>query len=56
MPSKTTGIWFEIDEKTNKRLTASAKANKRTKRQEANFRLCDHLSKFDDNMKRRTTN
>ncbi|WP_234497888.1 TraY domain-containing protein [Vibrio maritimus] len=52
MLGKTTGIWFEIDEKTNRRLTASA----RTKRQEANFRLCDHLLKFDDSMKNRTTN
>ena len=36
MPSKDgmTGIWFEIDKQTNQRLEASAKANKRTKRQE----------------------
>ncbi|WP_234497891.1 TraY domain-containing protein [Vibrio maritimus] len=56
MLGKTTGIWFEIDEKANRRLTASAKANKRTKRQETNFRHCDHLSKFNDSMKSRTTN
>ncbi|EHE7897830.1 TraY domain-containing protein [Vibrio campbellii] len=57
MPSKEgmTGIWFEIDKQTNQRLEASAKANKRTKRQEANFRLCDHLAQFDEKMKRRTT-
>ena len=57
MPSKTgmTGIWFELDKQTNQRLEVSAKANKRTKRQEANFRLSDQLAQFDENMKRRTT-
>ncbi|WP_045394978.1 TraY domain-containing protein [Vibrio rotiferianus] len=51
-----TGIWFKMDEDTNQRLEASAKVNKRTKRQEASFRLSDHLIKFDEKMKRRTTN
>lgn len=56
MPNKEgmTGIWFALDKESNQRLEASAKANKRTKRQEANFRLCDHLAQFDEKMKRRT--
>ncbi|ANC00468.1 MULTISPECIES: TraY domain-containing protein [Vibrio] len=44
---KTKGIWFEIDEETNRLLTTSAKVNKRSKKQEASFRLSDHLKKFD---------
>ncbi|MBE4621090.1 MULTISPECIES: TraY domain-containing protein [Vibrio] len=57
MPSKDdmTGIWFEMDKETNQRLEASAKENKRTKRQEASFRLKDHLAKFDENMKARSS-
>ena len=51
-----TGIWFEMDKETNQRLESSAKKNKRTKRQEASFRLSDHLAKFDENMKLRTPN
>ncbi|TOR11921.1 conjugal transfer protein TraY [Vibrio parahaemolyticus] len=58
MPSKAkegmTGIWFEMDAETNRRLTESARINKRTKRQEASFRLADHLAKFDKNLKPRT--
>ncbi len=50
-----TGIWFEMDKETNRRLEDSAKVNKRTKRQEAYFRLSDHLTKFDEHMKHRTT-
>lgn len=45
-----TGIWFNMDSETNRLLTASAKVNKRTKRQEASFRLSDHLKKFDKNL------
>ncbi|BAC97725.1 putative conjugative transfer protein TraY (plasmid) [Vibrio vulnificus YJ016] len=58
MPSKDdmTGIWFEMDKETNQRLEASAKENKRTKRQEASFRLSHHLTHFDEHMKPRTKN
>lgn len=42
-----TGIWFDMDEETNRLLTISAKVNKRTKKQEASFRLSHHLRKFD---------
>ncbi|HHY0497253.1 TraY domain-containing protein [Vibrio parahaemolyticus] len=42
-----TGIWFDMDAETNRLLTTSAKTNKRTKRQEASFRLSHHLRKFD---------
>ncbi|EGQ7990799.1 TraY domain-containing protein [Vibrio vulnificus] len=52
---ETTGIWFEMDPETNRRLEASAKRNKRTKRQEASFRLSDHLIKFDENMKQQAS-
>ncbi|TOK94313.1 TraY domain-containing protein, partial [Vibrio parahaemolyticus] len=31
----TTGIWFEMDSETNRKLEESAEFNKRTKRQEA---------------------
>ncbi|MCG9703047.1 TraY domain-containing protein [Vibrio natriegens] len=56
MPDKKgmTGIWFTMDDDTNSKLEESAKANKRTKRQEAGFRLADHLEKFDKDMKPRT--
>ncbi|ENM5730754.1 TraY domain-containing protein [Vibrio mimicus] len=50
-----TGIWFEMDTETNQRLEVSAKRNKRTKRQEASFRLSDHLTRFDENMRHRTS-
>ena len=46
----TTGIWFEMDSETNGKLEESAEFNKRTKRQEASFRLSDHLTKFDRHM------
>lgn len=44
---ETTGIWFEMDSETNRKLEESVEFNKRTKRQEASFRLSDHLTKFD---------
>ncbi|MDA0124464.1 MULTISPECIES: TraY domain-containing protein [Vibrio] len=46
----TTGIWFDMDSETNQKLEESAEFNKRTKRQEASFRLSDHLTKFDRHM------
>ncbi|ABU75065.1 MULTISPECIES: TraY domain-containing protein [Vibrio] len=49
----TTGIWFELDEDTNRLLEESAEANDRSKRKEARFRLKDHLSKFNQHMKPR---
>ncbi|WP_104025161.1 TraY domain-containing protein [Vibrio hyugaensis] len=49
----TTGIWFEMDSETNRKLEESAEFNKRTKRQEASFRLSDHLTKFNQHMKPR---
>ncbi|MEF1259109.1 TraY domain-containing protein [Vibrio harveyi] len=39
-----------MDSETNRKLEESAKFNKRTKRQEASFRLSDHLTKFDRHM------
>lgn len=51
---KLTGVWFELDAETNQRLTESARANKRSKRNEASVRLADHLLKFDSHMKLRT--
>lgn len=42
----TIGIWFELDEESNRLLEASATANGRTKKLEARLRLKDHLRKF----------
>lgn len=50
-PDDSTGIWFDMDPETNRLLTESAQVNKRTKRQEASFRLTDHLRKFDKHLK-----
>ncbi|APX09996.1 MULTISPECIES: TraY domain-containing protein [Vibrio harveyi group] len=50
---ETIGIWFELDEDTNRLLEESAEANDRSKRKEARFRLKDHLSKFNQHMKPR---
>ncbi len=38
-----TAIWFEMDEETNRLLTAEAKKNQRSKRSEALHRLRDSL-------------
>ncbi len=43
----TTSINFEMSSKTNKALTQSATAAKRTKRHEAATRLEDHLKRFE---------
>jgi len=51
--SVMTGIWFALDPETNQRLELSARENKRTKRQEAHFRLRDHLQRFDEKLKSR---
>lgn len=47
----TTAVWFEMDEDTNRLLTQSAKANDRSKRSEALFRLKAHLKMFNHEMK-----
>lgn len=42
----TTSINFEMDEKTNRAITSSAKSNGRSKRKEAAARLKDHVTKY----------
>ncbi len=42
----TTSIHFEMDEHTNRAMTASAKKNERSKRKEAAARLKDHVMKY----------
>lgn len=42
----TTSIHFEMDEHTNRAITASAKKNERSKRKEAAARLKDHVAKY----------
>lgn len=46
--TKPTHVNVVLDGKTNEMLEASAKRNNRSKRKEAQARLIDHLSRFDE--------
>jgi len=45
---QSTHVNIMIDAKTNKTLNESAKRNGRSKRKEAEVRLIDHLTRFDE--------
>lgn len=46
--TKPTHVNVVLDGKSNEMLEASAKRNNRSKRKEAQARLVDHLSRFDE--------
>lgn len=46
--TKPTHVNVVLDGKSNEMLEASAKRNNRSKRKEAQARLIDHLSRFDE--------